>query len=179
MIVLDIDGVVANPFNEVNYFLETLGYETKVWTSWESDKWSEVYNYVNSSTMIDCINSKLIYKNALPFEESWYWTNHYSSTYDIMYLSARPETMSQLTWDWFMDWDIPADFVVFQKNKVEFLEQLYLDIYIDDNPQIVIDAFEKGIPARLINRPYNLTANIDPKLRINSLWDIDFNENII
>lgn len=172
MIVLDIDGVVANPFNELNFLIEKSNNESKDVSSWKSSSWFDVYNDIDPSIIEDCLNNEILYKNAIPFEDAWYWANYHSSFYDIMYLTARPEIMSPVTWGWFMDWDIPADFIVFQKNKVEFLVQLHLDVFVDDDAEIAQAAYDAGINAYLMDRPYNQSADIDPKIRIKSLWDI-------
>ena len=173
MIVLDIDGVVANPFNELNYVLENAGYETYNWNTWTSNFWHKAYPHVDKNFISNCLNDDNIYRNATPFEDAWYWTNYYSSIYDLMYLTARPNSTSETTWSWFMDWDIPADFIVFEKNKVEFLAQISLDVFIDDDPKTVQLALNSGINAFLMNRPYNSNFEIDPKYRITSLWEIE------
>jgi uncharacterized HAD superfamily protein len=175
MIILDIDGVVANPFNELNFVLERAGYETYNWNTWRSCSWQDAYPHVDQDFISQCALDYNIYRNAIPFEDAWYWANHYSSTYDLMYLTARPNIMSETTWSWFMDWDIPADFVVFEPNKVEFLVQIKPDVFVDDDAKTVQLASNSGVNAFLMNRPYNANDEIDDKLRINSLWEIELN----
>jgi FMN phosphatase YigB (HAD superfamily) len=61
---------------------------------------------------------------------------------------------------------------VFEKNKPEFLSQIQVSVYVDDYPDMVEGSRDLGINAFLLNRPYNMNADINPEFRINSLWDI-------
>ena len=172
MIVLDIDGVVADMFAELDHVLQQAGYPAHHWENWAGYHWSEIYPDIDRDVLDLFLKNPLLAKNAKGFEEAWYWTNHYSSQYDIMYLTARDPSLSQVTWDWFFEWDFPADFVVFEKNKPEFLSQIQVSVYVDDYPDMVQQSRDLGINAFLMNRPYNMNAKVDPECRINSLWDI-------
>lgn len=172
MIVLDIDGVVANPLDELNYHLKKRGYETRHHSEWKDYHWKNIYPDVPREVIHEIFGDPLVIKNAMAFEDAWYWTNHYSSQYDIMYLTARQQKVSSATWDWFFEWDIPADFIVFEEKKVEFLAALEVNVFVDDYPDMAQGAHDAGINAYLMNRPYNLNADVDPAIRINSLWDI-------
>lgn len=158
MIVLDIDGVVANFFDELDYALRQSGFGSR-----ESVSPEELSRFMTHP---------LVAKNAKPFEDAWYWVNHYSDKYDLMYLTSRDDSLSRLTWDWFFDWDMPADFVVFQRQKVEFLQQIQVSVYVDDNPNIINAALEVGVNAYLINRDYNVNYHVESDRRINYLWEI-------
>lgn len=172
MIVLDIDGVVVDLFEEVDYLLRKDGYDIDHWTNWSGYKWQEVYPNIPSDVIDKILNNPMTVKNSKAFSDAWYWTNHYSSRYDIMYLTARDSSLDSCTWNWFYEWDVPVDFVVFEKNKVDFLVQLEVNVFVDDHADIAQSAHDAGIPAFLLNRPYNLNADVNPAIRINSLWDI-------
>jgi len=172
MIVLDIDGVVSDMFAELDFVLQQAGYPPNHWETWRGYHWDEIYPDIDRDVLDLFLKNPLLVKNSKPFEDAWYWANHYSSQYDIMYLTARDKSLSQVTWDWFFEWDIPADFVVFEKNKPEFLSQIQVTVYVDDYPDMVQQASDIGVNAFLMNRPYNMNADVNPDLRINSLWDI-------
>lgn len=177
MIVLDIDGVIANPFDEIDYRLSKLGYETRKFEERvEGYHWKDIYPDIPADVLKGIINDPLTIKNATAIESSWYWINHMSSTYDIMFLTARDPKLTDATWSWFFDWDIPADFVVFEKNKVEFLETIRdsIYVYVDDYPEMVHGAWDYGINAFMFNQPYNgsyFEVN-DEIPRVSSLWEI-------
>lgn len=172
MIILDIDGVVADYFSELVHIIRTAGWEVHDWNEWNSLNWAEVIPDLDSDVVELLFSNPMLAKNCRPFEESWYWVNHYSSIYDIMYVTSRDQSLTQYTWDWFFSWDIPADFVVFEKNKSDFIKNLQVNVYVDDVPEFVVDARKSGVNAFLMNRSYNLNYDIDPQFRINSLWDI-------
>lgn len=169
MIVLNIDGVVVDLDSELQYLLD---YDESVSRDRAGFRWSDVYSDIPEDVLNSTLLNPLTYKNAKPFEDAWYWVNHYSSEYDIMYVTSRDTSLTSLTWQWFVDWDLPADFVVFEKDKPYFLPQLEISIYVDDHPDIVKYLDKMGIKAFLINRYYNLDYDIDDNLRIDSLWDI-------
>jgi uncharacterized HAD superfamily protein len=142
MIVLDIDGVVSNTYEHL--MLDEIGHYTP---------------------------DALGIKNAKPFEDAWYWVNHYSSIYDIMFVTNRDKKFTNVTWEWFREWDIPVDFVVFEDDIVEFLSQMNPTIYVNDSCALIEDALSANINAFLVDRPYN--KNDDSSIdRIFSLWDI-------
>jgi uncharacterized HAD superfamily protein len=172
MIVLDIDGVVANYFEELDFSLQQAGYPEHHWENWAGYSWKDIYPNIPREEIDSFLHDPMIAKNCKAFEDAWYWINHYSSIYDIMYLTARDSTLSDVTWEWFREWDIPVDFIVFEKNKVEFLTQIQPTIYVDDHPDMVKLANDAGINSFLYNRSYNSNYKIDDSLRINSLWDI-------
>jgi uncharacterized HAD superfamily protein len=172
MIILDIDGVVVDLFEELDYLLKKDGHNVDHWQNWSGYAWNEAYPDISLNIIDSILKNPLTVKNAKAFSDAWYWTNHHSSTYDIMYLTARDKSLDKYTWDWFYEWDVPVDFVVFEENKVEFLQQLEVTVFVDDNPEMAQGAHEAGIPSYLLNRPYNLNADVDPKIRIDSLWDI-------
>lgn len=172
MIILDIDGVVVDLFEELDYILRKDGHDIDHWQNWSGYNWSEAYPNISSDVIDDILKNPLTVKNAKAFSDAWYWTNHYSSIYDIMYLTARDKSLDSYTWDWFYEWDVPVDFIVFEQDKVEFLKQLEVSVFVDDNPEMAQGAREVGIPSYLLNRPYNLKADVDPAIRINSLWDL-------
>lgn len=137
MIVLDIDGVIAN------------------------------IEDIEESTL-----DILSIKNAKPYEDAWYWVNHYSSMYDIMFITSRTKKLNTPTWEWFREWDIPVDFVVFEEDKIDFLQQINPTVYVDDDVYNVSNAIDAGITAFVIDREYNRVSGSDHINRIISLWDI-------
>jgi uncharacterized HAD superfamily protein len=173
MIVLDIDGVVADFFEELQITLNKCGYEFKHWMEWPSYHWEDICPNIPRDTLNSFLLDPLVVKNSKAFNHAWHWINHYSSRYDVMYLTARDISLSSETWDWFFEWDIPADFVVFEKNKPEFLSQIEVSVYVDDHPDMAQQAKDLGVNSFLLNRPYNINADVDPSIRIDSLWEIE------
>jgi uncharacterized HAD superfamily protein len=173
MIVLDIDGVVADFFEELVITLNKCGHDFKHWTEWPSYNWEDICPDVSRDTLNSFLLDPLVVKNSKAFGDAWHWVNHYSSRYDVMYLTARDISLSPETWDWFFEWDIPADFVVFEKNKPEFVSQIEVSVYVDDHPEMAQGAKDLGVNAFLLNRPYNMSADVDPSIRINSLWEVE------
>ena len=143
MIAIDIDGVVANVFEDVEDRL------------------------VNSYAL-----TELEIKNAKPFEEAWYWINHYSSKYDIMFTTNRDKVFTDLTWEWLREWDIPTDFVVFEENPIKFLSQVKPTIYIQDDSEYAIMSLEAGVNTVLVDRSYNQQYSLLDDIRVKSFWDI-------
>lgn len=143
MIAINIDGVVANVFEDV------------------ADKLVNFY-----------VLTELEIKNAKPFEDAWYWINHYSSKYDIMFTTNRSKVFTDLTWEWLREWDIPADFVVFEENPLEFLSQVKPTVYIQDNSEYASMAIDLGINTVLVDRSYNQESSVLDNIRVKSLWDI-------
>jgi uncharacterized HAD superfamily protein len=143
MIVLDIDGVVSDTYEGVAL--------------------SEISRYTPSSLEV---------KNSKPFEDAWYWINHYSSIYDIMFITERDKSLTNLTWEWFRVWDIPVDFIVFEKDATEFLAQVNPTVYVNDNAVVVSEAVKFGVNTFLVDRPYNEDSVDIGVSRIRSLWEI-------
>ena len=144
MIVLDIDGVVSDTYQD------------------------NIFENIDESTL-----SSLDIKNAKPFEDAWYWINHYSSIYDIMFITSRDKRNTAATWEWFRDWDIPVDFVVFEPDRIQFLAQINPTVYIDDNQDNVSAALDVGVNAILLDAEYNMESSISSKFRVSTLWDIE------
>ena len=174
MIVLDIDGVVADMHSELIYTLRSAGLEIDDIEQWPDYHWRNIAPKIDPDVLHSFLINPIITKNCKPFRDAWLWANHHSERYDIMYLTAREESLSQYTWDWLFSWDLPADFVVFEKNKPQFLASLQVDVYIDDYPDMISQSRDLGVNAYLLNRPYNMNADIPDEFRINSLWELDF-----
>lgn len=143
MLVLDIDGVVSNTYEGVPV--------------------DEIGEFSIDSLKI---------KNSKPFEDAWYWINHYSSIYDLMFTTSRDKKFTNVTWEWFREWDIPVDFIVFETSLTDFLSQINPTVYVSDNPVIIESTAAARVNSLLITREYNLSFDIDANMRIASLWDI-------
>lgn len=110
-------------------------------------------------------------KNFKPHQDAWYWINHYSSTYDIMFITERDKSFTNVTWEWFREWDIPVDFIVFDTDELEFIQQINPDLFIDVNPSLVSSLASSGIESFLIDRSFNAGPDLGER-RIISIWDI-------
>lgn len=169
MIVLNIDGVVADLGSELEHAFNSASVVDEA----GGFRWRDIFCHVSDRDFEIVFSDPLTYKNAKPFEDAWYWINHHSAQYDIMYVTSRDSSLNRITWEWFVDWDIPADFVVFEGDKAYFIPQLEVSVYVDDHPDIVKYLRYHGIKAYVLNRSYNLHYEIDEAFRINSLWEID------
>jgi len=173
MIVLEIDGVIANYRDELRFRLNAAGFHADNVCELDNCDFSEVYPDIPSGGLDLFLNDPLIVKNAKSFEDAWYWVNHFSSSYDIMFLTGRDISLTSPTWDWFREWDIPADFIVFQEDKIKFLYEILPTVYVDDDPEVISQAISVGVNAYLYNRPYNQEHSVPEGRRINSLWEIE------
>lgn len=115
--------------------------------------------------------SVLDIKNAKPYEDAWYWVNHYSSTYDIMFLTQRSNDLSTVTWEWFRQWDIPVDFIVFDTDERDFLCQINPSVFIDSDKELVEYLIEKNINAKFIDRANGCEDNFE--YIIDNIWKVD------
>lgn len=172
MIVLDIDGVVANSDDELNTQLDLLGYDGLIPSEeWAGHKWSHNYDHIPQQILDDVMYNPLFATNAIPYESAWYFINHYCSYHKITLLTARPVVLESATWQWVLDWDIQIDDIIFEKNKIEVLADLKPDIFVDDLGPTVEEARAAGFNAVLLNKKYNQDANVGDN-RINDLWEI-------
>lgn len=173
-ICLDIDGVIANPYDEVNKRIEEAGFKTIPWTEWDSWSVAEIYDWCDPKFVKGLFRDKLVMKNAVPFRDSWQFVNHLVNCFDeeIVYVTHRANFLSKVTWDWFMDWEIPCHDIHFVHNKSELINSLdNVRFFVEDNANNANDAFEAGIKTYLINRGYNKFEETWAD-RVNSLWEI-------
>jgi uncharacterized HAD superfamily protein len=177
-ICLDIDGVIANPYAEVNRRVHEAGFKTIVWEHWTQFDVSKIYDWCDPKFIKDLFRDKLVMKNAIPFRDSWLWINHmhYENDEEIVYVTHRIDYLSKVTWEWFADWEIPCHDIHFVHNKSEFINSLDdVSFFVEDNTHNANDAHSAGIKTYLINRNYNKNDTpVDGVSRINSLWEIEY-----
>jgi uncharacterized HAD superfamily protein len=177
IICLDIDGVIANIYDEVNFQVKKAGYKTVPWSEWNKPYLTDFYDWCDSDFVRSLFQNKIVIKNAIPFRDSWLWVNHMAIErgHDIVYVTHRKSNLSSVTWDWFMDWGLPASDIHFVHNKPELIKSLdNVSFFVEDLPNNANDAHRAGIKTYLINRSYNASEVVDSGIeRINSLWEID------
>ena len=171
MIVLDIDGVVGNSYMELNLQLKKQGHEVTSHDSWEDYKFKDIYPDIPAEEIDEIMTDPLFAKNCVPYEDTWYFINYYSSYHKIILLTARPNVLESATWAWCMDWDIPVDDIIFDKDKITHLKQLEPVVYVDDMWKTVDNCLIAGIPAYLHTRSYNMKFEMGLN-RIDNLWDL-------
>lgn len=180
MICLDIDGVIANTYPEVNRWVEEAGWKGVPMEEWSSYKLADIPGFKEQSIphkfFQGLYKNKLFYKNAIPYEDAWYFVNHYAQTEKIVAVTARAAFLEGVTWDWFMDWDIPVDEIHFVnhgvKSEIIIAKCEGARAFVEDRTENAAEAADAGINSFLLNRPYNADGDNGKAKRIDSLWEV-------
>jgi uncharacterized HAD superfamily protein len=172
-VCLDIDGVIANPYEEVNRRLKEEGYAVSDWETWANERLTETYHWIPNKLVRGMFKDKLVMKNAVPFDDSWYWVNHHSKDHEIICVTHRAGFLKTVTWNWFFDWNIDVNDIMFVQDKGAAIESIGgCDIYVDDFYKNVKNVEDAGYKSFLMSRNYNKYSGDDVD-RINSLWELD------
>lgn len=175
MIALDIDGVIANLIPEVIYRAKKEGFKIdksvinnhNILLENVSDKIT--FNWIKSH-----FDDPTFWRNAIPFEDAWYWINHHYAK-GIICITHRPQTTSceNATWRWFNDWDLFVDDIVHCDHKHDIINDRGTAIFVEDTWLGALHAAEyTNSKVYILNREYN--QGIHKKIeRINSLWEIN------
>lgn len=180
MILLDIDGVIANPYHELNFQLQRDGFDGLVhpdqWTNYD---WNLIYPHIGEEKIKEYFDNPILIRNAVPYEDAWYWINHMSSSHEIICITARDKSVESATYHWFYDWDIPVDKIYFEKHKMAVIEELGDHVcFVEDHGPTAKLAADMGFNSYLRSRSYNMGYSESPAIRINSLWEVTDGETI-
>lgn len=111
--------------------------------------------------------------NMKPIRSSWHVVNDlFSKGHDVYFITSRgKESAILVTCRWLFEWNFMYSDVSFTngKGKVDLYKELELDIFVDDNPEVVSDITEIGLGV-LMNQVYN--ERDEARVRIDSLTDL-------
>ena len=111
--------------------------------------------------------------NMKPIRSSWHVVNDlFSAGHDVYFITSRRKESSILaTTRWLNEWNFMYSDVRFTngKGKVDLYKELELDMFVDDDPQVVSDISEIGLGI-LMNQIYN--EYDESRVRIDDLSDL-------
>ena len=178
MICLDIDGVICNPYDEINRKVEAEGVTPISTDNWTKFNTWELYPEIPKKIMQSWYRNPLVMRNAVPYEDAWYWMHHVVSLgHKIILVTHRQKNLvARSTWQWVQDWDIPCDDIHFVSgDKTKVLQDLEIcTFFVEDKTVNAINAANAGVETYLMNRPYNKLDDAYPAIRINSLWETNY-----
>ena len=163
---LDIDGVVCDFLTGARTLAEKLEIDV-------SDR-ELVLDYENLPDEYEEVLEDLsFWLNMKPIRSSWHVVNDlFSKGHDVYFItSRRKESAILATCRWLNEWGFMFSDVRFinGKGKVDLYKELELDIFVDDNPEVVSDITEIGLGI-LMNQVYN--EQDEARVRIDSLTDL-------
>lgn len=178
MICLDLDGVVVNPYDEINYRLHHMGYETKEWNVWSDYALKQTYPNIPREVISSLFREPTTVLNAIPFEDAWYWINHHEKTDNVCYITARDKKLEGETYRNLYDWGIPLHRIYFDRYKTERLrmlerEGIHIECFVEDNAATAKGAARAGFKTYLRNHSYNKYDDCGDAIRIDTLWEIE------
>lgn len=178
MICLDIDGVICNPYDEINRHIAAAGVTPIPPENWTKFNTWELYPDLPKKMIQSWYRDPIVMRNAVPYADSWYWMQQVvSEGHKIILVTHRQKNLvARQTWRWIHDWEIPVEDVHFVSgDKTKVLKDLEVcSFFVEDKTQNAILAAQAGIETYLINRPYNKLDDAYPAHRIDSLWDINY-----
>lgn len=98
--------------------------------------------------------------------------------YEIYFISARLTNIENcnaeaITVDTFKKYGIPYDkLIINAKDKLNFIKDNKIDIYIEDSYETVVELLENNIPALLMNTKMNADIKDDRVTRVNNWHEI-------
>jgi uncharacterized HAD superfamily protein len=170
-VLLDMDGVIANFYQEFGRFLNeeygcTLPLDEEP-TSYSFSDWGHGVDRVP----IDEASNKWIRSGGLlnipPYNNMIEFVNELMNTCNVYIVTARvgdwerllpgdvKNTIQQDTHKWLDKHGIPSDKLHFSHKKVDFCKEHGISIMIEDKLSTALEASKNGIHTILINRGYN------------------------
>ena len=163
---LDIDGVVCDFLSGARSLADKLEMEV-------SDR-ELVLNYEFLPDKYEEVLADYpFWLNMKPIRSSWHVVNNlFSAGHDIYFITSRKKESAILTTcRWLNEWNFMYSDVRFTngKGKVDMFKELELDMFVDDDPEVVSDISEFGLGI-LMNQIYNLDDEV--RVRIDNLDDL-------
>ncbi|ADH99830.1 5' nucleotidase, NT5C type [Salisediminibacterium selenitireducens] len=155
---IDIDGTVTDPSSFIPYLNQAfkqnltlqdikdydlsiaLGITEKEFWAWMTD------------------HEPKMYKHSFPAADARDILSAWSDQYELFYISARPKHVTELTYDWFKEYQIPYDHIELlgQHNKLRAVSEHQIDAFFEDKHDNAVNiAEEHQIPVILMDTPYN------------------------
>lgn len=152
IIACDIDGVVCN---WTKGFLQYAGYpeqEARTWELWNQlniseDKFNEIWDgFINDGGIVRLEPMDGAVESISKIR---------GAGHDIIFITSRKPAAKQQTYQWFLNHGIWYVSIKFCEAKLDMLQQIKPDIYIEDNPYQIQEAIDNGIRIIIYDKPYN------------------------
>ena len=176
MIAIDCDGVIANPYHEINYHIKMAGYDVTPPDEWTKFATYDEYTDVPKKFIQSLYRQRVVMKNAIPYADTWHWIRHLYFTQDESFeiITARIPPLIKTTANWCDDWHIPVEKVHHARDKHDFLHEIGgCKLFVEDSPKNAKLAAAAGHRSYLINRSYNVGEDAGDAIRIDSVWEIE------
>ena len=163
---LDIDGVVCDFLSGARSLADKLKMEV-------SDRELVLdYDFLPDEYE-EVLEDYPFWLNMKPIRSSWHVVNNlFSSGHDVYFITSRKKESAILsTCRWLNEWNFMYSDVKFTngKGKVDMFKELELDIFVDDDPEVVSGISEFGLGV-LMNQIYNIDDEV--RVRIDYLDDL-------
>lgn len=170
---LDIDGVIAKSMDElVTRYRRDIdpGYLCNdPYTQWNYYDIELVLEDASRDWINEQFHDPTYFLNAQPFEDAWYAvTRWFGIGHDIILITRRHNNAVEATERWFDEWAIPYNKLIsgaVKSKKWEYLLEEECEVFVDDDPDEIIGASERGVQSFLRGHGYNAKAPVGPKVR--------------
>jgi uncharacterized HAD superfamily protein len=157
-IAIDIDGVIARSDARMKRIIrDDLGIEVP-WDrppGWRLEDWGLGLTARQRDYLVTFYRDPEFYLSLEPFEGASAALRRVAEVADSVYLTARPASVADATFDWLRTWGFPPEPICFAKDKVEAAREFKVDLAIEDAPKHLRAYHEAGIPALRFAAPYN------------------------
>jgi len=113
-------------------------------------------NYIHPGTSIEFFeNNSWVFQKALPFDGAAEGVQYLSKSWEIIYLTARPEWARQITNHWLTKWGFPSGSLITTNEKAIQAQLLGISMAVEDAPHEILSLQKAGIPVMVHTQPYN------------------------
>lgn len=156
---IDIDGTVTSPTSLIPHINKQFNSELTLDDIREYDLTSalphlepgEFYSWFREA-------ESMIYASSPVSENAKNILNQWKERYELFYISARGENVSDITLEWFKKHAIAFDHIelIGTHNKIETARKYGVDLFFEDKHDNAVDISEElDIPVILFDTPYN------------------------
>lgn len=156
---IDIDGTVTSPTSLIPHINKQFNSELTLDDIREYDLSSalphlepgEFYSWFREA-------ESMIYASSPVSENAKNILNQWKERYELFYISARGENVSDITLEWFKKHAIAFDHIelIGTHNKIETARKHNVDLFFEDKHDNAVDISEElDIPVILFDTPYN------------------------
>ncbi|WP_033543207.1 nucleotidase [Planococcus sp. CAU13] len=156
---IDIDGTVTSPTSLIPHINKQFNSELTLDDIKEYDLTSalphlepgEFYSWFREA-------ESMIYASSPVSENAKNILNQWKERYELFYISARGENVSDITLEWFKKHAIAFDHIelIGTHNKIETAKRHNVDLFFEDKHDNAVEISEElDIPVLLFDTPYN------------------------